>query len=259
MSAPATGVLEPKADGAPAHAGHHPRLQHHFENMDQQADAASLGMWLFLVTEVLLFGGLFVGFAVYQSWYPEMFKAAHETLDMPLGLLNTIVLITSSLTVAYSVRTAQLGKRKATSALLAATIVLAGVFLCVKYVEYSHKAHVGTLPGKHYMYEADLAKQPQFQDADARAAYQKEHYPEAFALKQKFPNVHQFFSFYFLMTGLHGLHVVFGMIVLGWLLWRNMRGDFDPDYFTPIEMGGLYWHLVDMIWIFLFPLFYLIG
>jgi cytochrome c oxidase subunit 3 len=259
MSAPTATAVEAKEHGAGGHGHANPNLLHHFENMEQQADAATLGMWLFLVTEVLLFGGLFVGFAIYQSWYPEMWKAAHETLNWKLGCLNTIVLIISSFTVAYSVRTAQLNKRGATSALLVATIALAGVFLVVKYFEYSHKAHEGTLVGAHYMYDRGLAATEEYADPDKRAAYQKEHYPHAYELKEKYPNVGVFFSFYFLMTGLHGIHVVIGMIVLAWILWRNMRGHFSRDYFTPVEMGGLYWHLVDMIWIFLFPLFYLIG
>ncbi|GIW72447.1 MAG: cytochrome c oxidase subunit III [Planctomycetota bacterium] len=234
MSAPVaqtTGTAAVAEAAAEHHQGHHPALQHHFENLEQQADAATLAMWLFLVTEILLFGGLFVGFAIYQTWYPELWHAAHKKLDPVLGTVNTVVLLVSSFTVAYAIRMAQLGKQRATSWLLGATIALAGVFLVVKYFEYSHKIHEGLLPGAAFSH-AELAAQ--------------------------FSNAHVFFSFYFLMTGLHGLHVLAGMIVLGGLLWKNARGAYSPEYFTPLEMGGLYWHLVDIIWIFLFPLFYLI-
>ena len=214
-----------------SHAADHPaHLQHHFSDAEQQRESAKLGMWIFLLTEVLFFGGLFVAYAVYRAWNPDLFHEAHKHLDVVLGATNTIVLITSSLTVALAIRSMQLGQRKQTIWLLTVTLILAFVFLVIKYFEYSHKFHLGQLPGKYYAFTGIEGTNP-----------------------------HVFFSVYFAMTGLHGIHVIAGIGVIGWLLKRTIRGDFSPEYYTPIEMTGLYWHLVDMIWIFLFPLFYLIG
>ncbi len=211
-------------------AKHSAYLAHHFSDSIQQSDSAKLGMWIFLLTEILLFGGLFVAYAIYRAWNPDMFYNAHKYLDVTLGALNTVVLITSSLTMALSIRCMQLGNRKRTMHLLLVTLILAGVFLIVKYFEYSHKIHLGQLPGKYYTFTGIEGNNP-----------------------------HIFFSIYFMMTGLHGIHVLAGMGVIGWILKRTSRGDFSPEYYTPIELTGLYWHLVDMIWIFLFPLLYLIG
>lgn len=209
---------------------HTKHLAHHFSDSEQQFDSAKLGMWIFLLTEILLFGGLFVAYAIYRAWNPDMFYNAHKYIDVILGAINTIVLITSSLTMALSIRSMQLGNRKRTMRLLLFTLILAGVFLVVKYFEYSHKIHLGQLPGKYYTFTGIEGNNP-----------------------------HIFFSIYFMMTGLHGIHVLAGMGVIGWILKRTARGDFSPEYYTPLELTGLYWHLVDMIWIFLFPLLYLIG
>lgn len=211
-------------------ANHQAHLAHHFSDSEQQFDSAKLGMWIFLLTEILLFGGLFVAYAIYRAWNPDMFYNAHKYLDVTLGALNTVVLITSSLTMALSIRSMQLGNRKRTMHLLLVTLILAGVFLVVKYFEYSHKIHLGQLPGKYYTFTGIEGNNP-----------------------------HIFFSIYFMMTGLHGFHVMAGMGVIAWIMKRTARGDFSPEYYTPIELTGLYWHLVDMIWIFLFPLLYLIG
>jgi cytochrome c oxidase subunit 3 len=205
-------------------------LQHHFSDMQQQRDSAKLGLWLFLLTEILLFGGLFAAYAVYRAWNPDIFFNAHKHLSLALGTTNTIVLITSSVTMALAVRSMQLGNKKATMWYLTSTLVLASVFLVIKYFEYSHKFHLGQLPGKYYTYSGIEGTNP-----------------------------HIFFSVYFLMTGLHGIHVLAGMAVIAWLLYKTGRNKFSAAYYTPIEATGLYWHLVDMIWIFLFPLFYLIG
>lgn len=205
-------------------------LQHHFTNMKQQKDSAKLGMWLFLVTEVLLFGGLFVAYSIYRAWNPDLFHNAHYHLSTLAGATNTVVLITSSVTVALAIRYMQLGNKKATLINLGITLALAAVFLVIKYFEYEHKIHLGQLPGKYYTYTGIEGSNP-----------------------------HVFFSIYFLMTGLHGFHVLGGIGVITWMIKRTARGDFSPEYYTPIEMTGLYWHLVDLIWIFLFPLFYLIG
>jgi len=209
---------------------HPAHLQHHFSDVHQQAESAKLGMWIFLLTEVLLFGGLFCFYAIYRSWNPDMFHNAHAFLNVWMGATNTVVLIVSSLTMALAIRSMQLGKRKLTMWFLAGTVFLACVFMVIKYFEYSHKIHLGQLPGKWYFFEGIAGTNP-----------------------------HIFFSAYFLMTGLHGFHVLGGIGVITWLIIKTSRGSFSPEYYTPIEMTGLYWHLVDLIWIFLFPLFYLIG
>jgi cytochrome c oxidase subunit 3 len=208
---------------------HDPTLQHHFHTKDQQFDTSKIGMWLFLTTEILLFGGLFVGFALMQQKYPDAFLAAHHHLDRSLGALNTVVLLISSFTMVMAVWAAQTGRKKLLIALLIATIACAFVFLGVKYFEYSHKFHEGLLPGKFYSHEGDTV-----------------------------PNQFVFFSFYFMMTGLHGFHILGGIAAISWLLIRAIRGDFGSNYYTPVDLVGLYWHLVDLIWIYLFPLLYLI-
>lgn len=209
---------------------HPAHLQHHFVDSEQQSDAAKLGMWVFLLTEVLLFGGLFCFYAIYRSWYPEMFVNAHQHLNVLLGGTNTIVLITSSVTMALAIRSMQLGRQREAMWNLVATLSLAAMFLVIKYFEYAHKIHLGQLPGKYYTFAGIEGTNP-----------------------------HVFFSVYFLMTGLHGLHVIGGMGVITWMIRRTRRGDFSAAYYTPLELTGLYWHLVDLIWIFLFPLLYLIG
>jgi cytochrome c oxidase subunit 3 len=205
-------------------------LQHHFSDMEQQHESAKLGMWIFLLTEVLLFGGLFVAYGIFRSWYPDMFLNAHKHLDVTLGTINTIVLITSSLTMALAIRSIQVNNKKQSMLFLIATLLFAFTFLVIKYFEYSHKIELGQIPGKFYTYTGIEGTNP-----------------------------HIFFSIYFSMTGLHGLHVLIGMIVISWVLIRTYNNHFSSDYYTPVEMAGLYWHLVDMIWIFLFPLLYLIG
>ncbi len=205
-------------------------LQHHFSDVTQQAESAKLGMWVFLLTEILLFGGLFAAYSIFRSWNPEMFYNAHKYLDVTLGSINTAVLITSSVTMALAVRSMQLGKKQQTLALLWSTLILASVFLVIKYFEYSHKFHLGQLPGKYYTFVGVEGNNP-----------------------------HIFFSIYFIMTGLHGFHVMGGMIVIIWMIIKTSRNKFSPEYYTPLELTGLYWHLVDLIWIYLFPLLYLIG
>ena len=207
-------------------------LAHHWANPQQQLDAGKLGMWLFLATEILLFGGLFCSYIVYRTIHPEVFLNAHHFLDVKWGAINTVVLLFSSLTVALAIRSAQLGNQGKIKLYLVITIACAAAFLVVKYIEYSAKFAHGLLPG-----EAFTAVSPALPNPD---------------------QAHIFFGIYFLMTGLHGIHVVIGMGVLAWMLLRTQRGEFGPHYYAPIELGGLYWHLVDVIWIFLFPLLYLI-
>lgn len=223
MSDLSTTVLAP-------HESHTPGLQHHFTTMTQQFEASKLGMWLFLVTEVLLFGGLFVGYGIMHAKHPEAFVAAHHHLDWRLGAVNTIVLLLSSFTMVMGVWAAQTGQKKKLIAFLLLTVILAMAFMGIKYVEYSHKFHEGLLPGKYYSHQGDTV-----------------------------PGQFMFFSFYFMMTGLHGIHVLLGVVAILWVMFRAMRNEFSAHYYGPVDIVGLYWHLVDLIWIYLFPLMYLIS
>jgi cytochrome c oxidase subunit 3 len=220
--------------GGHADAAHHPFHQHHFTTMEQQFDTAKIGMWLFLATEVLLFGGLFVGFGMMQGRYPREFVEAHEHLQRPYGAFNTIVLLVSSWTMVMAVHAASTSQQKKLVRYLWLTILCAAMFMGVKYIEYSHKYHEGLLPGQFYAHGALDAVKGTYGQAT-------------------------FFAFYFMMTGLHGLHVLVGMVLLYWLVRRAQRGDFSSAYYTPVDLVGLYWHIVDMIWIYLFPLYYLIS
>jgi cytochrome c oxidase subunit 3 len=205
-------------------------VAHQFDDTEQQFEASSLGMWVFLLTEVMFFGGLFVGYIVYRSAYPEAWALGSNTLDVMLGGVNTAVLIASSLTMALAVHYAQLGNRKLLVLFLVLTIVFGSVFLGVKAVEYSHKFHEHHVPGPSFQFEGVHARGAQL-----------------------------FFSFYFAMTGMHALHMVIGIGILLVLAWMASKGRFTAAYFNPIEMFGLYWHFVDIIWIFLYPLLYLVG
>jgi cytochrome c oxidase subunit 3 len=208
---------------------HH--VGHHFDNAEQEFSANKFGFWLFLATEILLFGGLFVAYVVFRNKYPEMFVGAHEHLDRTMGATNTVVLICSSFTMAMAVRAAQTNQYRRQVVLLSATIALAAVFLVIKFFEYKAKIEHGYLPG--FWYTPHLATDP--------------------------ANGNIFFGLYFVMTGLHGVHVLAGMIAISWVLQKAVRRQFSSEWYTPVELTGLYWHLVDLIWIYLFPLFYLIA
>jgi cytochrome c oxidase subunit 3 len=214
-------------------AAHHeivPGLAHHFDNLEQQTDATTLGMWVFLVTEVLFFGGLFLVYTVYRSLYPDAFIAASHELDVTLGTINTAVLITSSLTMALAVHAAQVGQRKTLMLFLVATMILGGIFLGIKSVEYYHKFVEHLVPGPAFQFEKAHLRHAQL-----------------------------FFSLYFLMTGLHALHMIIGFGIMAFMLWWAWTGTITKEYYSPIEISGLYWHFVDIVWIFLFPLLYLVG
>jgi cytochrome c oxidase subunit 3 len=210
---------------------HHPRLQHHFDDMAQQVEASTLGMWVFLVTEIMFFGGLFTAYLVYRHASPEGFAEASHHLNVTWGAVNTIVLIVSSLTMALAVRSAQISAPPRTQvAWIGATMLLGATFLGVKAIEYTDKFTHHLVPGPNFHWEG---KHP----APAE----------------------MFYSLYFCMTGLHAIHMIVGlgiMTVIGVMAWRRQ---FDADYYTPVEVAGLYWHFVDIVWIFLFPLLYLIG
>ncbi len=282
-------------DPAASHDSHEhpPHLQHHFDTPVQQFDSAKLGMWLFLATEILLFGGLFCAYAVYRGNHPEIFIWAHVHLDKILGGINTVVLLCSSLTMAWAVRASQLGQQKLLRVLLALTILGGFGFMGIKYVEYKAKWEHGLLWARSYDYHAEHAEHAADTEHAEHAAdteHAAETHDEAatpapaaagtdhttMAPPGEAPgglappaeeaghsaeapaNVQTFFSIYFLMTGLHGLHVILGMAAIGWILVKSFSGTYGPEYFTPVDLVGLYWHLVDLIWIFLFPLLYLI-
>jgi cytochrome c oxidase subunit 3 len=213
---------------------HHPRLVHHFEDLHGQKEASSLGMWLFLAQEVLFFGGLFLAYTVYRWRFHEAFALGAHHLNVPLGAANTVVLIVSSLTMALAVHAAALGKGKQAATWLLLTVVLGSAFLGVKVVEYSEKFEHHLVPGAS------------FSGASLHATGELENQAEIY------------FSLYFAMTGLHALHMIVGIPILLWLAWQAWRGAYSTAWHTPVEMTGLYWHFVDIVWIFLFPFLYLI-
>jgi cytochrome c oxidase subunit III len=212
-------------------------LQHHFTDFKQQKESVVLGMWSFLIQEVMFFGGLFGTYAVYRYQYPDAFALASAQLNVNLGGVNTIVLICSSLTMAMAVHAASQGKRGGIAFWLLLTIIFGSIFLGVKVVEYKDKYDHGLIPGiKDDGLKTDHAtNQPR---------------PTGFAI---------YFALYFAMTGLHAIHMIIGVPILAWLAINGLRGKYGPEWYTPVEMTGLYWHFVDIVWIFLFPLLYLIG
>jgi cytochrome c oxidase subunit III len=211
-----------------ARRDYEPELAEQFEDLEKQGHAARLGMWLFLGSEVLLFGGLFALYASYRVMYRGDFLAANAINDLRLGTANTFVLITSSFTVAMAVWGAQAGRPRIVVPLLLITLALGGVFLVIKGLEYADHFHHGIYPGIYYRY----AEMPTH-------------------------GARTFFTLYYFMSGLHAIHVVLGLAVLAWLAWRHWRRPYGPTHHVPLELGGLYWHLVDVIWIFLWPLLYL--
>jgi cytochrome c oxidase subunit III len=303
------GEARPPQPHADPHGN--PHLAHHFETPRQQHESGKLGMWMFLATEVLLFSGLFCAYAVYRASHPEVFEWAHKYLNIWLGGTNTIVLICSSLTMAWAVRAAQLGQRRLLAICLILTLLGGFMFLGIKFVEYKNKWEEGLLWAGRYKptaeaveklqgHEAETAARPATTTAPSGGAAGSAVAsrptavsgagaqqvvdgvnversliapaatgPQGMRLSSRAGVLHLvperaprelwlFFSIYFLMTGLHGLHVIGGLIVIAWLLARSLRGEFGPAYYTPVDLVGLYWHLVDVIWIFLFPLLYLV-
>ena len=283
-------------------------VAHHFDSAQQQFDAGKLGMWLFLVTEILFFSGLFVAYAVYRVNHPEVFVEARQHLNTSLGALNTVVLLLSSLTMAWAVRSAQLGQQKTLARMIIVTLLCASVFLGIKSIEYSHKWGEGLLWAGAYSYGSDVIDKPSkwiatavlatpaaiaafvsglilvfarkrlsavsrtmvtvmlatglvyFVGVGVGAAVEWATHSSIALDAQSAPaETGVFFSIYFSMTGVHALHIVIGMGVLFWLLMKSLRRQYGPSYFGPVDFVGLYWHLVDLVWIYLFPLLYLIG
>ncbi len=213
------------ADPVAAHA-----LQHHFADLEQQRESSTLGMWVFLVTEIMFFGGLFAAYLVYRTMHFPAWQMGSEHMDFWLGTINTVILLCSSLFVALSVRAAQLGRRQQIVFFLAVTVLLGLAFLGIKGLEYYKHFEEGALPGRFW----------RLQVANA-------------------PQVQLFFVLYFTMTGLHALHVTIGVAVLAVIAWLAWRGHYTPEYHNPVHVSGLYWHFVDIVWIFLYPLLYLIA
>jgi cytochrome c oxidase subunit III len=213
-----------------AHHTHGSALAHHFDTLEQQREASTLGMWVFLSTEVLFFGVLFAVYSLYRAWYSQAFAAASHELLIWAGTINTAVLITSSLTMALAVHAAQTGERRSLMTFLVLTMMLGTTFLGIKGFEYYTGYREHHWPGAGFQFDPEY-----------------------------FKNAQIFFSLYYLMTGLHALHMIIGLGIMTVMLWLSWRGTIRPDYYSPIEISGLYWHFVDIVWIFLFPLLYLIG
>lgn len=212
-------------------AVHSSVVAHQFDDVEQQHQSYSLGMWLFLANEIMFFGGLFVAYIVYRWAYPEAFAEASGHLDIVLATVNTAALLTSSFTMALAVRAIQIGKIKQMVGFLMATIGFAIVFLVLKGIEYGHKFQDHLVPGPNFVWHGTESAQ----------------------------HVEMFFGLYFTMTALHGLHVLIGIFVIGTIAYLGWKKRFSPDYYAPVEMTGLYWHLVDIVWVFLFPLLYLVA
>lgn len=219
------------ADSDAALAVHSPGLQHHFDDSAQQLESSTLGMWVFLITEIMFFGGMFASYTIYRNLYPDAFASTSHYMNVTIGAINTGVLICSSLTMVLAVRAAQLGQKKAIIVFLILTLILGAVFLSLKYVEYHEKWVDHHIPG------------PGFHYADPRYFHQAQI----------------LFYLYFAMTGMHALHMIVGAGLLTTLIVMAARNRFCAEWYTPVEMIGLYWHFVDIVWIFLFPLLYLIG
>jgi cytochrome c oxidase subunit 3 len=208
-------------------------VQVQFDTAEQQKDASTLGMWIFLITEVMFFGGMFLAYTIYRSTYPEVFALASSSLNVYIGAANTVVLLCSSLTMVLAVRAAQLGQKNAIILFLILTLLLGGIFLGVKAYEWNEKFVEHHIPGPTFHFEGI----PQASQGHTQL----------------------FFSLYFAMTGLHALHMVIGAGLLLYLIFEARKGKYTAAYMTPVDMIGLYWHFVDVIWIFLFPLLYLID
>jgi cytochrome c oxidase subunit III len=216
---------------SPVVATHNPDLQHHFSTMQQQTEAAVMGMWVFLITEIMFFGGMFAGYMIYRFMYYQAWLEGSQHMDFWWGTINTVVLLCSSLTMAAAVRATQLGLRKSSVTLLGITILFGLAFLGIKGIEYyGHIVTDHQFPGPGFRFEGANPSQ-----------------------------VEMFFSFYFAMTGFHALHMVIGVGLVAFIAFQAWKGRYGAHYYTPVENVGLYWHFVDIVWIYLYPLFYLIS
>ena len=223
---------------ADSHATTHYGLAHHFDNMEQQKEAGALGMWTFLITEIMFFGGMFLAYILYRSAYPQDFAIASSHLNWKLGGVNTIVLIVSSLTMAMAVYFSQLGNKKMLLTCLALTMLFGATFLVIKAFEYKEKIDTHHVPIRGFWSWTE---------------------PGGEALPGDSGHVQMFYWIYFAMTGVHALHMIVGLGIMAVIFWMSARNRFTPEYHAPVEISGLYWHFVDIVWIFLFPLLYLLG
>ncbi|HYP27963.1 MAG TPA: cytochrome c oxidase subunit 3 [Blastocatellia bacterium] len=250
----------------------HSSLAHHFDNMEQQREAGTLGMWVFLVTEIMFFGGLFLVYILYRYYYAAEFAAASHELDWVLGGVNTAILICSSLTMALAVYYAQLGTKRLQIIFLVLTMILGAAFLGIKAVEYAEKFEHHLFPGVGFKWGGGDGHQEgqggQYQGGESAGLGQPNTAQPVAEETQPFPDapggldpykVQMFFWIYFAMTGIHALHMIIGLGILAVLVFMAKRGRFTSEYHSPVEISGLYWHFVDIVWIFLFPLLYLIG
>ncbi len=237
----------------PAYHGHEehehvfvPQHRHHFETEEQQREAGSFGMWLFLLTEIMFFGGMFFAYLLYRNWYYEPFVVASNQLNVTEGAINTVILITSGFFMALAVWAAEVRKKNLLVIFLVFTTLFGLAFLGVKADEYHEKYEKHHIPGANFSVAQFINP----------AAYDLKQPPLAPDAAQK---TQIFFFLYFAMTGMHALHMIIGIGILAWLLVRAQRGEFSAGYVAPIENFGLYWHFVDIVWLFLFPLLYLIN
>ena len=233
---------------------------HHFDDMEQQKEASTFGMWVFLLTEIMMFGGVFVAYMIYRIKYYDAFVAGSSSINVVWGFVNTLVLIISSLTMALAVSAAQRGVKRQQQIFIVLTMILGLVFLGVKAIEYTKKYEEHHIPGGVFgKFDAVNNYDPTGKEKNIRDELIEKENKTVEDATQTARNTVIFFSFYFAMTGLHALHMVIGLILMTWLLMRVSRGEFGPQYYTPVELSGLYWHFVDIVWIFLFPLLYLIN
>lgn len=244
------------------HGDHHhvPGLQHQFDDIEQQKEATTIGMWFFLAQEVMFFGGLFMAYLLYRYTYPMAFAAGSNHLDLWLGFANTLVLIASSLTMALAVWSAQTSKKpKVQAGWIVLTMMFGLVFLGVKAVEYYDKYEHHLIP-----FSSTFKWEPQGEELRHQEDMIERHATSAeknlYGREQGFGDkVRMFFWIYFAMTGLHALHMVIGIGIMLWLLYTALKGRYSAEFYAPVEICGLYWHFVDIVWIFLFPLLYLLG
>jgi cytochrome c oxidase subunit 3 len=241
------------AHSAPVEGHHeHPSYQrHHFETYEQQADTTNFAMWLFLLTEIMFFGGLFMAYLIYRNWYYPAFVAASHQLSIVWGTCNTAVLISSSFTMAMGVWCAETRRRGGLVLCLVLTFLLGLVFLGIKTIEYTEKIEKHHVPGFHYSVQAFTNPAS---DPDTYKEYKDKPMPLDMARHTEI-----YFFLYFAMTGMHALHMIIGIAILGFMIFRARAGAYTTGHVTFVENFGLYWHFVDIIWIFLFPLLYLIS
>jgi|SRR5579859_72556 len=236
------------ANAGVTHHEHPPYQRHHFVSMEQQTETTSFGMWLFLLTEIMFFGGLFTAYLIYRNWYFPAFVAGSHQLDILLGSFNTLLLITSSFTMAMGVWCAETKRSKGLVWSLIATLILGLGFLGIKTIEYKEKWEKHHIPGTSFSWQGFVHPTPEeLKNGDKPL-------PEDMARKTEV-----YFSLYFAMTGMHALHMIIGIALLSGMLFKAMRGGYMDGHIAFVENFGLYWHFVDIVWIFLFPLLYLIS